>query len=112
MYVSKLLNLIERHYTNTEREALAMVYALHKFIHYLLGYWFYVDHMALVYLINKPQVYNIIIRWLLLFLEDDFKIIYKHGRSHLMAYALNTLPNQTKPIGVLDQTTNAHMFTL
>jgi hypothetical protein len=35
-----------------------MVFALHKFEHYLLGnkFVFYVDHMALVYLVNKPQV--------------------------------------------------------
>jgi hypothetical protein len=34
-------------------EVLAMIYALHKFKHYLLGnkFVFYVDHMTLVYLI-------------------------------------------------------------
>jgi hypothetical protein len=38
-------------------EALPMVFALHKFKHYLLGnkFVFYVDHMALIYLLNKPQ---------------------------------------------------------
>jgi hypothetical protein len=44
-------------------------------------------------------------------MEYDFKIVYKHGRSHLMADALNILPNHTKPIGVLDQTCDAHLFT-
>jgi hypothetical protein len=36
-----------------EKEALAMVYVLHKFCHYLLGnkFIFYVDHMALLYLV-------------------------------------------------------------
>jgi hypothetical protein len=69
MYASKLLNLVERNYTTTESEALTMVYALHKFKHYLLANWFvsYVDRMALMYLVNKPQVYGIIARWLLLF---------------------------------------------
>jgi hypothetical protein len=37
MYAFILLNSIERNYTTTEREALAMIYALHKFKHYLLG---------------------------------------------------------------------------
>jgi hypothetical protein len=43
-------------YTTIEREALAMVYAFHKFKHYLLGnqFVFYVDQMALVHLVNKP----------------------------------------------------------
>jgi hypothetical protein len=44
-----------------------MVFALHKFKHYLLGnkFEFYVDHMALVYLVNKPHVLGGIVRWLL-----------------------------------------------
>jgi hypothetical protein len=102
MYASILLNLFERNYTITKREALAMVYALHKFKHCLLGNWFvfYVDHMAFVYLVSKPQVPSRIIRWLLLFLEYDFKIVYKRGRFHLMANALSRVPNQAKPVGV------------
>jgi hypothetical protein len=83
MYAFGLLNSAKRNYITIKREALAMVYALHKCKHYLLNnqFVFYVDHMALVYLVNKPQVYSIIVRWLLLFLEYDFKIVYKLGRS-------------------------------
>jgi len=46
-----------------------MVYVLFKFIHYLLGnkFVFYVVHMALMYLVNKPHVSNMLARWLLLF---------------------------------------------
>jgi hypothetical protein len=51
-------------------------------------------------IVNKPQVYGRMTMWLLLFLEYDFKIVYKLGRSHLMVYALNRLPNQTKLVGV------------
>jgi hypothetical protein len=29
-----------------------------------------------------------------------------------MANALSRLPNQVEPVGVLDQTTNVHLFTL
>ncbi len=91
-----------------------MVYSLHKFKHYLLGNWFvfYVDHMALMYLVNKPQVLGKIAKWLLLFLEYDFKIVYKPSRSHLMADALSRLPNQAKLVGVPNQTTDVHLFTL
>jgi len=51
-----MFKFAEKNYTITQREVLAMVYALHKFRHYLLGnrFTFYVDHMALMYLINKP----------------------------------------------------------
>jgi len=58
--------------------------------------------MALIYLVNKPQVFGRIARWLLLFLKYDFKIVYKLGRSHLMVYVLSRLPNQALPIGVLN----------
>ncbi len=91
-----------------------MVYALHKFRHYMLGnmFTFYVNHMALVYLINKPQVFGKLTRWLLLFLEYDFKIVYKLGRFHLMENALSSLLNQIKPIGIPDRTCDVHLFTL
>jgi hypothetical protein len=93
MYASRLLNSVQRNYTTIEKETLVMVYALHKFRHYLLGNWFvfYVDHIALVYLVNKPQVSSRIAKWLLLLLEYDFKIVYKLGKSHLMANALSKL---------------------
>jgi hypothetical protein len=55
-YGSRLLNHVEWNYMTTKREAFTMVYALHKFHHYLLRnkFIFYVDHMALLYLVQKP----------------------------------------------------------
>jgi hypothetical protein len=52
-YASYLLNNAEWNYAMIERETLAIMYVFHKFHHYLLGYKFifYVDHMALLYLI-------------------------------------------------------------
>jgi len=88
-----------------------MVYALHKFKHYLLGnmFTFYVDHMALVYLVNKPQVFGQLTKCLLLFLEHDLKIVYKPSKSHLMANALNRLPNEIEPIRIPNQTSDVHI---
>jgi hypothetical protein len=45
----------KRNYTTTEREGLAMIYALQKFRHYLLGghFKFFTNHSALKYLVNK-----------------------------------------------------------
>jgi hypothetical protein len=59
-----------------------MIYALHKFRHYLLGSHFklFTDHSALKYLVNKPVLEGIICRWLLLFQEFSFEVIIKPGR--------------------------------
>jgi hypothetical protein len=51
-YAFRLLNFAKRKYTMTEREALAMVYVLKKYIYSLLGnkFVFFVDRIALVLL--------------------------------------------------------------
>ncbi len=56
VYAYRLLNKTEQNYSTTKKKALVMVFALHRFKHYLLGnkFVFYVNHMALVYLVNKP----------------------------------------------------------
>ena len=50
-----------------------MVYSVKKFRHYLLlnPVVFYVDHMALRYLVNKPDLSGRIARWVLLLEEFD-----------------------------------------
>ncbi len=56
VYAFKLLNKTKHNYSTTRIKVVAMVFALHKFRHYLWGnkFVFYVNHMALVYLVNKP----------------------------------------------------------
>ncbi len=97
VYPSRLLKKTEHNYNTIERKALVMVFSLHKFKHYLLAnkFVFYVDHMALVYLVNKPQVVGIIVKWLLLFLKYDFIVVYKPSITHVIANALSRLPNIT-----------------
>jgi hypothetical protein len=66
--------------------------------------------MALVYLVNELHVSGRITRWLLLFFEYDFTIVYKLGRVHVVTYALSRLLDSTKPISVPNQTTYASLF--
>jgi hypothetical protein len=77
VYAFRLLNRPKQNYNTTKREAIVIVFTLHKFKHYFLGnkFVFYVDHMPLVYLVNKPHVSRKIARWLLLFLEYDFIVV-------------------------------------
>jgi hypothetical protein len=76
-FASRKLSQAERNYTMSEREGLAMIYALQKFRHYLLGahFKFFTDHSALKYLVNKPILEGRICRWLLLFQEFSFEVI-------------------------------------
>jgi len=57
-YASRLMNSAEKNYTTIEKEALAVIYAVKKFKHHLLGnsFVFYVDHETSFYLVNKPVV--------------------------------------------------------
>ncbi len=57
-YAYRLLNNVEKNYSTTKRKALVMVYALHKFRHYVFRnkFFFYVNHMALLYVVKKPQL--------------------------------------------------------
>jgi hypothetical protein len=54
-FASRKMSESEQNYNTTEREGLAMVYALQKFTHYLLGKHFkmFTDHSTLKYLVNK-----------------------------------------------------------
>ena len=61
-FASRKLSTAEKNYTTTKREGLAMVYALQKFRHYLLGSHFkmFTDHSSLKYLVNNPMLGGII----------------------------------------------------
>jgi hypothetical protein len=57
-FAKRTLSTTEKNYTTIECEGLAMVYALQKFRHYLLGSHFkmYTEHSVLRYLVNKPML--------------------------------------------------------
>jgi hypothetical protein len=46
----------------------------------------------------------------LLFLEYEFIIVYNLGRIQMVADGLSILQNNSKPLGVPNQTTNASLF--
>jgi hypothetical protein len=66
--------------------------------------------MALVYLVNKPHVSGRITRWLLLFLEYDFIVMYKPCKTHVIVDALSRLLDIIEATGVPDQTTVVSLF--
>jgi hypothetical protein len=76
-----------------------MVYALHKFRHYLLGKHFkmFTDHVALKYLVNKTVLGGWICRWLLLFQEFYFEVIVKPGKLNVGPDHLSRVTNGEEP---------------
>ena len=99
MYASKLLGADEIKYQSYQKEALAMVWAIELFSHYVRGVPFTVvtDCRALLYLQNNP-LNSRVARWVLRLQEFDFKIIHKPGARHVVPDMLSRQPiNDTKP---------------
>ena len=101
-YASKQLTPAERNYSTTERECLAMVFSIKKFRHYLIciSVVFFIDHMAIKYLVNKAKLSGRLARWVLLLEEFDYTVEYRLGRLHLQANQLSKLSEEigTSPI--------------
>ncbi|GJV21027.1 reverse transcriptase domain-containing protein [Tanacetum coccineum] len=83
------------HYTTTEKELLAVVYAFEKFRPYLVlsKTIVYTDHSALKYLLAKQDAKPRLLWWILLLQEFDVIIRDKKGAENLAADHLSRLEN-------------------
>jgi hypothetical protein len=113
-FARKNLSTAEINYTTTEREGLAMVYALQKFRHYLLGgnFKMFTDHSTLNYLVNKPVLGGRICIWLLLFQEYDFKIVVKPGRMNKGPDHLSRLEHGEEPTSLEDTLPDTQLLAI
>ncbi|MCO5552095.1 hypothetical protein L7F22_005605 [Adiantum nelumboides] len=113
-YSSRQLNCAENNYTTTKREGLGMIYAVKKFRHYLLSnkFVFFVDHQALLYLVNKPCSTGHVVRWFIILLEFDFTVVVKKGTTHQRADHLSRLMHGEALIGIDDDLPDAYLFNI
>nr|GEU31941.1 reverse transcriptase domain-containing protein [Tanacetum cinerariifolium] len=97
---SKTMTEAQIHYTTTEKEMLAVVYAFEKFWPYLVLYKsiVYTDHSALKYLLSKQDAKPKLLRWDLLIQEFDITICDKKGSENLAADHLSRLENPHKDV--------------
>nr|GEY26389.1 reverse transcriptase domain-containing protein [Tanacetum cinerariifolium] len=74
-YASKIMTEAESHYTTTEKEMLAVVYAFEKFRSYLIlnKSIMYTDHSALKHLFAKKDSKARLLWWILILQEFKFK---------------------------------------
>ncbi|GJW55558.1 reverse transcriptase domain-containing protein [Tanacetum coccineum] len=94
-YASKTMTDAQDHYTTTEKELLAVVYAFEKFQPYLVlsKTIVYTNHSALKYLLAKQDAKPRLLRCILLLQEFDVIIRDKKGAENLAADHLSRLEN-------------------
>ena len=113
-YVSKNLAPAELNYTVTEKEFLAVIYAINKFRHYITGYptFVHTNHAAIRYLMNKPVTPGHITRWFLLLQEFDITIVDKLGKDNVVADFLSRIEHDGKNTPIEDNFPNEHIFVV
>lgn len=90
-FASRLLNSAERNYSTTEREALAVVWAISKFRGYIEGLPITVvtDHQALKWLMSLRSPTGRLARWALQIQAYNITIKYTPGRTNVVADTLS-----------------------
>lgn len=89
-FASRTLNKHEINYSTTEKEALAIIWAVEKFKPYLYGskLTLITDHKPLIFIKNSNKNQKII-RWRLDLENYDYDVVYKTGRTNVVADALS-----------------------
>ena len=98
-YASRTLSPAERNYAITEKECLAIIWAVKYFRPYLCGAQFTIitDHSALKWLLNSTSetANRRLERWKITLSEYSYNIEYRKGSIHANADALSRINNPT-----------------
>ncbi|CAN6576804.1 unnamed protein product [Malus baccata var. baccata] len=103
-YASRTLNDAQLNYSTTEKELLAVVFALDKFRSYLIGtkVIVFTIHAALKYLLTKKEAKPRLIRWMLLLQEFDIEIRDKNGSENVVADHLSRMVHNEESLPIVE----------
>ena len=106
-YASRSLSDREKNYSATEKEALAVVFAVEHFRVYLLGRTFSLvtDHSALQWL-HSVEPKGRLARWIMILQEYSFTIQHRPGIAHGNADGLSRLPSTNASTSCSQSTLN------
>lgn len=94
-YLSRSLTKPERKYSTTEKECLAVLFAVEKLRPYIQGSKFYIitDHYCLKWLNSIKDPVGRIARWAIRLQQYDYEITHRKGKDHVVPDALSrTVP--------------------
>ncbi len=103
-YASRLLNPAEQNYSVTDRESLAVVWALRHFRDIILGYQVHVltDHYAVTEMFKGKNLTGKYARWYLTVQEYNPKFSHIPGRINKVADALSRHISDSQPVNHSD----------
>ncbi|CEJ05159.1 hypothetical protein RMCBS344292_19107 [Rhizopus microsporus] len=95
-YNSRTLRDAERNYATVHLEALAIVWGVSKYRHYLLGRKFLLrtDNAALVFVLNPSKPSPKLSRWAATLLEFDYDVIHRSGVNNPADSLSRLLPQE------------------
>jgi ribonuclease HI len=109
-FISRSLNTTEENYATNEKEILAIVWALDSLRTYLYGakmIKILTDHQPLTFALSDRKYNAKLKRWKARIEEYNHQIIYKPGKTNLVADAISRLPTEINTL-VTDSRATIH----